>query len=147
MAETEPLLFRSTLGTLRPLNGAAADALKAIPANSTVRVEIKRTVGNTKRMAFYWVMLKLTLDNLADAFDGPMTSTALHRWLKREYGLAVPIRSHKTGEIIDWDYDSISFAAMPENERSAFVDWATETLSRRLGVDASTLRHEAEQAA
>ncbi|MGB3844271.1 MAG: hypothetical protein WA940_00240 [Sphingopyxis sp.] len=147
MAETEPLLFRSTLGTLRPLNGAAADALKAIPANSTVRVEIKRTVGNTRRMAWYWVMLKLTLDNLADAFDGPMTTKALHRWLKREYGLAVPIRSHKTGEIIDWDYDSISFAAMPENERSAFVDWATETLSRRLGVDGSTLRTEAEAAA
>lgn len=147
MAETEPLLFRHALGVLRPVNGAAEDALKAIQSDSMVRVEIKRTVGNTKRLAWYWVMLKLTLENLEDAFDGPMTTRNLHRWLKREYGLATPIRSVKTGEIIDWDYDSISFAAMPEPERAAFIDWTTETLSRRLGVDALTLREEAQRAA
>lgn len=147
MADDEPLLGKVSLGTLRPFNGAAEVALKAVPPGTVVKFKIVKTVGNTKRLAFYWVMLKLTLDNLDDAFDGPMTTKALHRWLKREYGLAVPIRSHKTGEIIDWDYDSISFAAMPENERSAFIDWVTETLSRRLGVDGATLRHEAEQAA
>lgn len=145
MADKEPLLFRAILGALRPVNGAAEDALRAVPANSIVRIEIKRTVGNVKRMAWYWVMLKLALDNLADAFDGPVTTRNLHHWLKREAGLAKPIRSHKTGEIIDYDYDSISFATMAEHERAEFIDFAVAKLSARLGVDMATLRTEAER--
>lgn len=147
MADKEPLLFRSVLGALRPWSGAAEEALRAVPANSLVRIEIKRMVGNVKRMAWYWVMLKLALDNLADAFDGPVTTRNLHRWLKREAGLAKPIRSKKTGEIIDYDYDSISFATMPEHERAEFIDFAVGKLSARLGVDMATLRTEAERAA
>lgn len=147
MSDTEPLLFRPVLGALRPVNGAAEDAIKAIQQGSLVRVEIKRTQGNTRRLAWYWVMLKLALDNLGDAFDGPITTKALHHWLKREAGHATPIRSKKTGEIIDWDYDSISFAAMPENERSEFIDFACRKLSARLGVDVTTLRAEAERPA
>jgi hypothetical protein len=108
-----------------------------------VRVEIKRTVGNVRRMAWYWVMLKIALENLSDAFDGPMTTKMLHRWLKREAGHAKPVRSKKTGEIIDYDYDSISFAAMPEHERSQFVDFANGKLASRLGCDPATLRREA----
>lgn len=144
MADSEPLLFRAILGALRPVNGAADDAVRAVAAGSMVRIEIKRTVGNTRRMAWYWVMLKLALENLADAFDGPVTTKHLHRWLKREAGLAAPIVSNKTGEIIDYDYDSISFASMPEHERAQFIDFACEKLSARLGVDVSTLRREAE---
>ncbi len=146
MADVEPLLCRAIMGALRPMNGACEDAIKAIPQGSIVRIEIKRTVGNLKRMAWYWVMLKLALDNLRDAFDGPMTTKMLHRWLKREAGLVKPVRSKKTGEIIDYDYDSISFHAMPENERAAFIDFAADLLARRLGVDPMTLQNEAKAA-
>lgn len=146
MADVEPLLFRAIMGALRPINGAAEDALKAISVGSMVRIEIKRTVGNVKRMAWYWVMLKLALDNLSDAFDGPMTTKMLHRWLKREAGLVKPVRSKKTGEIIDYDYDSISFATMPENERADYIDFASSLLAKRLGVDVMTLQREAEAA-
>lgn len=134
------------MGALRPVNGACEDAIKAIPAGTMVRIEIKRTVGNIKRMAWYWVMLKLTLDNLPDAFDGPMTTKMLHRWLKREAGLVKPVRSRKTGEIIDYDYDSISFHTMPENERAAFIDFSANLLAKRLGVDPMTLQQEAQAA-
>lgn len=144
MADKEPLLGRVQLGSLRPINGAAEDALKAVPAGSVVRFEIKRTRGNIKRLSWYWVLLKIALDNLSDAFDGPVTTKALHHWLKREYGLAKPIISKKTGEIIDYDYDSISFNSMPEHERAEFVDFACRKLSARLGVDVDTLRREAE---
>lgn len=144
--DVEPLLFRTVLGNLRPLNGAAEEAIKAIGQGNTVRVEIKRTTGNTRRMAWYWVMLKIALENLADAFDGPITTKALHRWLKREYGLAVPIRSKKTNEIIDYDYDSISFATMAENERADFIDFAANTLAKRLGVEPHELMTEARAA-
>ena len=143
MADVEPLLCRAIMGALRPMNGAAEDAIKAITAGSIVRIEIKRTVGNIKRMAWYWVMLKLALDNLSDAFDGPMTTKMLHRWLKREAGLVKPVRSKKTGEIIDYDYDSISFHTMPENERADYIDFASNLLAKRLGVDVMTLQKEA----
>ena len=146
MADSEPLLFKAVLGTLRPLNGAASDAVKAIADGTMVRIEIKRTQGNTRRMAWYWVMLKIALDNLADAFDGPMTTKMLHKWLKREAGHAVPIRSKKTGEIIDYDYDSIAFHTMPENERAEFIDFAAAKLAARLGCDPMELTTEARAA-
>lgn len=146
MADSEPLLFRTVLGTLRPLNGASEAALKAIGNGSTVRIEIKRATGNVRRMAWYWVMLRIALENLADAFDGPVTTTALHRWLKREAGLATPIISKKTGEIIDYDYDSIAFHNMTESQRSAFVDFASQKLAHRLGVDPADLMREAKAA-
>jgi len=146
MADTEPLLFRTVLGTLRPLNGAAEEALRHLGNGQTVRIDIKRTTGNVRRMAWYWVMLKIALDNLADAFDGPMTTKALHKWLKREAGLAKPVRSIKTGEIIDYDYDSIAFHNMTEDQRAAFVDYASQKLAARLGCDPSTLVSEAKAA-
>jgi hypothetical protein len=146
MADDEPLLFRVVLGSLRPLNGASSDALKALADGSMVRIEIKQTRGNLKRMAFYWVMLKIALENLGDAFDGPVTTKMLHRWLKRRAGHAKPIISRKTGEVIDYDYDSIAFHNMPENERAEFVDFASQTLAARLGCDPATLMSEAKAA-
>ena len=147
MADKEPLLFRHALGALRPLSHAAQTALHDMPQGAAVRIDIKPLTGNVKRMASYWMMLKIAIDHLPDAFDGPVSAAALHRWLKREGGLAKPIRSKPTGDIIDWDYDSISFATMSDQERSAFVEWATILLSRRLGVDADMLRTEAAEAA
>jgi hypothetical protein len=146
MADHEPLLFRTVLGALRPLNGAAEDVVKSIGNGETVRIEIKRTTGNVRRMAWYWVMLKIALENLEDAFDGPVTTKALHKWLKREAGLATPIVSRKTGEIIDYDYDSIAFHNMTEDQRAAFVDFASQKLAARLGVDPSDLTREAKAA-
>lgn len=135
MSDNEPLLARVILGSLKPINGAAEDALRAVPRNTIVRFELKRTAGNVKRMAFYWVMLRIALENLGDAFDGPVTTKALHRWLKREAGLATPIVSRKTGEVIDYDYDSIAFHNMTEDQRAAFVDFASQKLAARLGCD------------
>lgn len=146
MADNEPLLFRTVLGTLRPLSGASEEALRSIGNGETVRIEIKRTTGNVRRMAWYWVMLKIALENLEDAFDGPVTTTALHKWLKREAGLAKPIVSKKTGEVLDYDYDSIAFHNMTEDQRAAFVDFASLKLSARLGCDPATLVSEAKAA-
>lgn len=143
--DEEPLLFHAQLGALRPVNGAAEDAMKAIKPGSRVRIEIKQMRGNLARLSWYWMMLKIALENLADAFDGPMTTKHLHRWLKREAGLATPIVSKKTGEVLDWDYGSISFNSMPENDRAEFVDYASAKLSARLGVDVQTLRREAQE--
>lgn len=147
MVDDEPLLCRVELGMLRPMTGAAEDAVRALPAGSVVRIEIKQTRGNYKRLAWYWVMLKIAIENLADRFDGPVNSKMLHRWLKQRFGLSKPVRSKKTGEIIGYDDGSIAFHSMPENERAAFIEQATEFLADQLGTEPSTLTTEARRAA
>lgn len=144
MADNEPLLFRYQLGALRPATGAAERALAELKPGQTIKVELVQLRGNVRRMAFYWVILKIACEHLSDAVDGILSTQALHRWLKRKLNLAKPIVSRKTGEVIDYDYDSVSFAAMAEHERAVYVDQVVDLLSRRLGVDVDTLKHEAE---
>lgn len=143
MADKEPILFRKVFGSLRPVTPAAQELVESL-GNQAVRVEITNVRGNTKRLGLYWVCLKKACEALSDAVDGVLNRRALHRWLKREEGLAAPIVSRKTGEIIDYDYESISFESMPEAERAKFIDAALERISRRLGCDVTTLRDEAQ---
>lgn len=146
MADKEPILFRSMLGSLRPVSAAAEEAVKA-SSGQVLRVEIKRTTGNTRRLALYWVCLRIGVEQLSDAVDGVLSVKALHRRLKRECGLAKPIVSKRTGEVIDYDYESISFEGMPENERSEYVNAAFEKLSHWIGCDVTTLTSEAKREA
>jgi hypothetical protein len=143
MADKEPILFRKAFGALRPVTPAAEELMATLP-DKLLRVEITNVRGNTKRLALYWVCLKKACELLSDAVDGILSRKALHRWLKREEGLARPIKSKKTGEIIDYDYESIAFENMPENERAEFIDAALERISRRLGCDVTQLRQEGE---
>lgn len=145
--DSPPLLFRKVLGGLRPANRAAEEAIAEM-GDQTVRVRITRTTGNVKRLRFYWACVGITVDNLSDRVEGGiLTTKAMHKKLKRDLGLAKPIVSKKTGEIIDWDYDSISFDKMPELERIAFVDAALAKMSGWLGCDVADLRSESEIAA
>lgn len=146
MADKEPILFRAMLGSLRPISAAAEEAVKA-NNGGVVRVEIKRTTGNTRRLALYWVALRIAVEQLSDAVDGMLSTKALHRKLKRDLGLAKPIISKRTGEVIDYDYDSISFEGMPENERAEYITAALEQISRWIGCDVTTLTTEAQREA
>lgn len=142
MADKEPILFRPVFGSLRPSTHAAEDALRTLDPSRNYRVEIKGVRGNTRRIALYWCCLKVACEQLSDAVDGIMRPKNLHRWLKRDLGLATPITSKKTGEVIDYDYDSIAFENMSESERAEFIDTALEKLSHRIGCDITTLRSE-----
>jgi hypothetical protein len=71
-----------------------------------------------------------------DAIDPEM----LHKILKDRRGL-VRLIHLPSGDTIK-DYDSTSFAKMPENERAAFVTWSFETLSKWLGVPVEALMSE-----
>jgi hypothetical protein len=142
MADREPLLCRIAFGAFRPVTGAAEDAAKALGEGTVVRITIVKARGNTKRLGLYWICLKKACELLSDAVDGILSRHALHRWLKREEGLAKPIRSKKTGEVIDYDYESISFEKMPETDRAQFIDAALERISHRLGCDVTALRNE-----
>lgn len=138
------MMFRKVLGGLRPINQAATDALAAID-DSPVRVRITRTRGNQARNGLYWVVLGIAAPMLEERLDGPMTVNMLHRILKRKGGIAHPV-TLPSGEI-EWDYDSISFAKMPEPKRAEFIDWSLRTLAGWLGVTEDELRTEGRAAA
>ena len=144
MADKPPILFRPVFGSLRPATPAAEDLMKQLP-DRAVRVEVKGIKGNTRRLALYWVCLKVACEQLSDAVDGIMTPRLLHRYLKRRCGISSPIVSKKTGEIIEWNDESISFENMTEAERASYIDQALETLSRWIGCNVAELRNEAQQ--
>lgn len=143
MPDAQPALFRKVFGSLRPVTPAAEELLASVP-DRAVRIEIKNIRGNTRRLAFYFCCLKVGCEQLSDAVDGIMSVRVLHRYLKRRCGLSSPIISKKTGEIIEWDDESIAFESMPESERAAYIDHALETLSQWIGCDVRELRREGE---
>lgn len=144
MADKEPLLCRIAFGAFRPITGAAEDAAKALGEGALVRITVVKATGNVRRLGLYWVCLKKACELLSDAVDGVLSRQALHRWLKRDQGLARPITSKKTGEVIDYDYESISFENMPEHDRSEYINGALDRISKRLGCDVTQLRQEGE---
>lgn len=143
MTDNQPALFRKAFGSLRPVTPAAEELLASTP-DKPVRVEIKNIKGNTKRLAFYWVCLKVGCEQLSDAVDGIMSPRILHRFLKRRCGHSTPIVSKRTGEVVEWDDESIAFENMSEAERTAYIDQALGKLSEWIGCDVTDLRREGE---
>lgn len=141
--DKEPMLFRRAFGGLRPVTPGAEEMLAGLP-DCAVRVEIKGIRGNTRRLALYWCCLKVGCEQLSDAVDGVLSPRLLHRYLKRRCGVSSPVMSKKTGEIIEWDDESIAFENMPEHERAAYIDDALGKLSEWIGCDVTTLRNEGE---
>lgn len=142
MSDEAPLLFRKVLGRLRPAGRAAEAALAAID-DKPIRVRITKTTGNVRRNGLYWSCLGIAAPMLSERIQGDaLTPELLHRILKDRAGL-VKVITLPSGDVIK-DYDSTSFAKMPENERAAFVDWALLTLSKWLGVTITDLRREGE---
>lgn len=139
MADTAPLIFTARLGGLFPANPAAEKALAALDrSNAPIRIEIKRTRGNGRRNALYWVVLGKVAAPLSQMCEGDaLDENMLHRVLKDQRGLYTTT-TLPSGEVVK-NYDSISFAKMPENERAAFIDWALETLAKWLKIDVTEL--------
>lgn len=137
MSDQPPLIFRRVLGGLRPVGPIAEAALSALD-DGPVRVRITRTAGNVRRNSLYWAILGIAAPMLSERIEGDaIDPEMLHRILKDRRGL-VRLIHLPSGDTIK-DYDSTSFAKMPENERAAFVDWSFETLSKWLGVPVEAL--------
>ena len=141
--DKQPALFRKAFGSLRPVTPAAEELVKAMP-DKPMRIDITGIRGNTRRLAFYFVCLKIGCEHLSDAVDGIMTPRILHRFLKRRCGLSTPIVSKKTGEVFEWDDESIAFERMSEAERAEYIDQALTKLSEWIGCDVTSLRSEGE---
>lgn len=140
MSDKPALIFRRVFGALRPVGPIAEQALADI-GDGPVRVQITRTAGNVRRNALYWTCLGIAAPMLSERIEGDaLTPELLHRILKDRAGL-VRVITLPSGDTIK-DYDSTSFAKMPENERARFVDWSLSTLSKWLGCDLADLIRE-----
>ena len=142
MADEAPLMFKKVLGSLRPSNRAAEEALNAI--DGEVRVRITRTRGNTRRNGLYWAVLGVAAPMLDEKVPA-LTVDLLHLILKDKYGLYKTI-TLPSGDTVK-DYDSISFHKMTEDERAKFIDWSLKTLAGWLGCTVDELREEGRLAA
>lgn len=142
-SDKAPLFFERRLGGLFPACPAAEKALKAIEGR--VRVDIKRTQGNNRRIALYWIVLGIVAPMLSERCEGDaLDDQMLHRILKDRRGL-YSTTTLPSGEVVK-NYDSISFASMSETERAGYVDWAFATLSKWIDVPVETLTAEARAA-
>ena len=140
MSDKPPLLFTVRFGALHPVNTAAREALKAIPAGE-VRVEIKRTNANERRRGFYWVMLDVAAEAMTDRTGFPFDQELLHRTLKQKLGLGETFKT-PSGHTI-FKERSTSNRAMTEPERARWTDRCANVLSHWLGCEIAELMDEA----
>jgi len=136
--ESPPIMFRRHLGGLYPASAYAERQLAALDKSAPVKVEFKKTRGNGRRMALYWIVLDKAASALSDICEGdPLDEQLLHRVLKDRRGLYTETVL-PSGEIVK-NYDSISFHKMTENERDEYVNWAFKTLAKWLSVTVDEL--------
>lgn len=145
MKDTPPLLFARSLGSLRPVNPAAVAALDALKPGARIEVKFGRGGFNQRRLGFYWIMMSVASEALADKVDGPLDAELLHRLLKHKLKLGREVVL-PSGDIY-FDVESISVASMSEPDRAAWISRVETTLSKWLGVEVSELIDEARSAA
>ena len=139
MSDKPPFLFRVEFGRLAPVNSAAREAIKAIPAGD-VRIEIKRTRANERRRGFYWTMLDVAADAMTDRTGFPFDQELLHRTLKEKLGLGEQFTT-PSGHTI-FKPKSTSNRAMTEPDRARWTDRCANVLSHWLDVPVADLMDE-----
>lgn len=137
-SEKPPLFFVKSLGSLRPANKPAEEALRAI--EGTVRVRVTRVNRNQRRRAWYWIMLDVAAAALHDQHGIDMDAELLHATLKVKLKLGDDIVL-PSGEIV-FRPRSTSDASMSEIERAAWTDRCANLLSRWLNVEMHVLMEE-----
>jgi len=141
-ADKAPLVFEVRLGMLAPANRAAEEAMREIKGK--VRCEIKAGVANQKRRSLYWCVLALAAPIINTKYGMTLDENDLHDIIRTKCRLydehVLP-----SGEV-HRKLRSTSNRAMNEADRAAFTDKALQILSTWIGVDVTTLRHEAERA-
>ena len=140
MSDKPPLLCEVRFGALHPINSAAREAIKAIPAGP-VRIEIKRTRANEARRGFYWTMLDVAAEAMTDSTGFPFDQELLHRTLKEKLGLGETFTT-PSGHTI-FKPRSTSNRAMTEPERARWTDRCANVLSHWIGCEITELMNEA----
>lgn len=142
-ADTPPLLFEARLGMLKPANRVAKEAMREVKGK--VRVEIKGGIANQRRRGLYWSVAALVVPLLNEANRLTLDEQDLHDVTRIKLRLFDEI-TLPSGDV-HRKLKSTSNRAMNEADRAAFTDKALHLWSTWVGVDVTTLRHEAESAA
>lgn len=143
MADRAPLLFEARLGMLKPANRAAEEAMREIKGR--VRVEIKGGVANQRRRGLYWSVAALVAPLLNEAHGLTLDEQDLHDITRQKLRLCDEIIL-PSGEV-HYRLWSTSNRAMNEADRADFTTKALALWSTWTGIDATTLRVEAERLA
>lgn len=141
MAETPPLFFRPVLGSLRPANKAAEDAMKAV--QGTVTVKLGKVTRNQRRRGYYWVLLGVAAEVLQDRDGQPWDAELLHSELKTALGLGDVLVTPSGRQV--FKPRSTSDAKMTEPERVRWLDRVSNALGQWTGVPAADLMREARE--
>lgn len=137
---TDVFAFRVSLGSLRPADPAAEDALRAMANGSLCGVTIKRSSRSLKRMRFYRAMLKAACDVLAQQVPG-LQPDDLHTRLKQELGLGEWLVFPSGAKL--FKAASTAFGKMDEGTFSAYVTRVDGLLSRWIGCPPGSVIDEA----
>lgn len=135
MADTAPIICEQVFGTLRPANAYSAEALKAIQGKCVVKVT--RMTRNQKRRAWYWIMLDVVAEQLADSTGTPWDAETLHDDLRQRLKLGTTLLTPGGREV--FKPTSTSDRAMSEIERARWTDRVATYLSRQVGVEVHQL--------
>lgn len=143
MSDRAPLLFEARLGMLSPANRAAEEAMREIKGR--VRVEIRGGVANQRRRGLYWSVAALVAPLLNEAHGLTLDEQDLHDITRQKLRLCDEIIL-PSGEV-HYRLWSTSNRAMNEADRADFTTKALALWSTWTGIDATTLRVEAERLA
>jgi len=137
------MIFDTRLGGLFPANAAAEEAMREIKG----RVAVKITGGraNQRRRSLYWSVASLVVPLLNQAHRLTLDEDDLHDITRTKLNLFDEIKL-PSGDI-HRKLKSTSNRAMNEADRAAYTTRALELWSTWVGVDATTLREEAEKEA
>lgn len=141
MSDKAPLYFEARLGGLFPANAAAETAMREIKGR--VRAELKGGVANQRRRSLYWCVAALVVPLLNEQYGMTLDESDLHDISRKKLRL---YDEHflPSGEIYQ-KLRSTSNRAMQEADRAEYTTRALALWSTWTGVDATTLKQEAER--
>jgi len=138
MADSPPLFFKPVLGSLRPANKAAEDAMKAV--QGTVTVKLGKVTRNQRRRGYYWTLLGVAAEVLQDRDGQPWDAELLHFELKLALALGDILVTPSGRQV--FKPRSTSDAKMTEPERAHWLDRVSNALGQWTGVPAEDLMRE-----
>ena len=132
------ILMRKDLTSLRPADRMAEEALAKVKAGEIVSVDFARP-RNLAMHRWWWQLVSIVADNM----PGNLSPEIVCEVIKIRVGHVSVVRTAK-GEV--FIPKSISFAAMKQDEFTAFVDRAVRVIVQDIlpGVDSDALTNEVE---
>lgn len=127
MSKEKPPLYLIRRGrALYPASGLAERMIETLPLNKVLRTNKPTQPRSVKQNALYWALLTLAAENMSE----PVTSDALHEWMKLRLGVTVTIRL-KNGKT-DTVAGSTAFENMPPEEFGPHLDRVADLICEHL---------------